>query len=84
VSSAAQEADRRVGAADREVVRLTDLRARIAERLRGAREVLAGVAPLMEPVPAESQLENGDMAPIPEPRISDLTRVDEGAGLSGV
>jgi cell division septum initiation protein DivIVA len=62
VTEAEEEASSRVGAADREVVRLRDLRGRIAEQLRGAREVLAGVGPLMEPVPAEG-------APIPEPRV---------------
>ncbi len=63
VSEAADDAQRRVGAADLEVSRLRDLRGRIAEQLRGAREVLAGVAPLMEAVSA-------DEAPIPEPRVS--------------
>ena len=61
VSEAVGEAERRVGAADREVARLLDLRGRIAEQLRGARETLAEVAPLM--------------TPIPEPRLSGRARV---------
>lgn len=64
VREAAEEASRRIGVADAEVARLRDLRGRISEQLRSAREVLAGAGPLMEPVPAEEEL-----TPIPEPRV---------------
>lgn len=67
VTEAAEEAERRIGAADREVERLRDLRGRVAEQLRGARELLAGAGPLMQPMPAEAEL---DQTPIPEPRLS--------------
>lgn len=75
VSTATEEADRRVGAADREVGRLRDLRGRIAVQLREAQEVLDGVGPLMQPVPAEAKVDEPERTPIPVPRLSDGTRV---------
>jgi cell division septum initiation protein DivIVA len=75
VAAAAEEATRRVTAAQGEVGRLRDLRGRIAEQLRGARETLVGVAPLMQPVPSEADADPARQAAIPQPRISGGSRV---------
>jgi cell division septum initiation protein DivIVA len=69
VTEAAEDATRRVSAAKEKVVELRDLRGRIAEQLKGAREVLADVGPLLARVPAETDAET-ESTPIPEPRIS--------------
>jgi cell division septum initiation protein DivIVA len=64
VTAAADEATRRIAAAEREVGRLRELRGRMAAQLRGAREVLVGAGPLLQPLPAEKE------AAIPGPRLS--------------
>lgn len=75
VTAAAEEATRRIAEAQCEVGRLRDLRGRIAAQLRGAREVLAGVAPLMQPVPTEADPEPSRRTAIPGPRLSGGSRV---------
>lgn len=75
VRAAAEEATRRITDAQREVGRLRDLRGRIAAQLHGAREVLAGVGPLLQPVPAEADAEPARRTAIPGPRLSDGSRV---------
>jgi cell division septum initiation protein DivIVA len=68
VTAAAAEATRRIAAAEREVGRLGELRGRMAAQLRGAREVLVGAGPLLQPLPAEKE------AAIPGPRGPRLSR----------
>jgi cell division septum initiation protein DivIVA len=73
VTAATEEAARRVTAAKQEVGQLRELRGRIAEQLKEAREVLAGVGPLLQPAPVDEK--TGEPTPIPEPRLSARTRV---------
>lgn len=75
VRDGTEEAERRVTAAQREIGRLRELRGRIAEQLRGARETLVGVGPLMQPVPAEADVDPAGPAAIPQPRLSGGSRV---------
>lgn len=75
VAAAAEEATCRVTAAKQEAGRLRELRGRIAAQLTGASEVLMSAGPLLQPVPAEADAEPARRTPIPQPRLSDKTRV---------
>ncbi len=75
VAVATEEAICRVTAAKQEVGRLRELRGRIAAQLTGASEVLMSAGPLLQPVPAEVDAEPARPTPIPQPRLSDKTRV---------
>jgi cell division septum initiation protein DivIVA len=79
VATAEEEATRRITEAEREVDRLRELRGRMAARLRGAREVLSGAGPLLQPLPAEEEIEPPRRAEIPKQRASLVAKVEHSA-----
>ncbi|TDV47805.1 chromosome segregation protein [Actinophytocola oryzae] len=70
IDEATEDAAARVSAAEAEVGRLRELRGRMATQLRGAREALAGVGPLLETSSGDKK-----KTPIPGPRVSDKAPV---------
>jgi cell division septum initiation protein DivIVA len=75
VRAAGEEATRRITAARQEVGRLRELRGRMAEQLREAREVLAGAGPLLQSAVASVDTDPASPTEIPEQRLSEGTRV---------
>jgi cell division septum initiation protein DivIVA len=75
VTAAGEESSRRITAARQEVGRLQDLRGRMAEQLRQAREVLAGAAPLLQSAVVAVNTDPASPTEIPEQRLSEGSRV---------
>ncbi|MGB3441165.1 MAG: hypothetical protein WBA97_20640 [Actinophytocola sp.] len=70
VSTATEESHRRVTVATQEVVRLRDLRGRLATQLASAREVLGSAVPLLAPTEVEALEEPARQSAIPQQRSS--------------